>query len=139
MNLYRLVVGIFLIGIQLSCGEEDELIACNAFPTVDNALYVQLGNDVQVTQASMLSGCLEIRYSYQGCDGNREAALVFDDRVAESFPPTRWARLYMEEAGDCAQTHSRTLRVDLTLIQVADLNSVQIVLEGWPDPIVYRY
>lgn len=139
MNAYRLVAWILLVGIQFSCGEEDDIIACNAFPTVDNALYVQLSNDVQVSQVSILSGCLEIRYAYQGCEENKAAALVFDDRMGYSSPPTRWARLFMEEAGDCAQTHSNTLRVDLTQVQAADFNSMQIILEGWPDPVVYTY
>jgi hypothetical protein len=85
MNVCRIVAWLFLVGIQLSCIGEEDIIACNTFSTVDNARYAQ----------------------------------------------------FMVKVGDCAQTHSYTLQVDLTQVQAADFDSLKIILEGWPYPVVY--
>lgn len=136
----RMTAVICVVLFGLSCGEdEDELIACTGTATVDDLLYEETGAPLQITQISLLSDCLEIRYTFQGCNESITGLLAFSEDIAESFPPLRRARLIVEDPGECSTNYPGILRVELTPAQVADGDRVQIVLEGWPENILYVY
>lgn len=135
-------VGMILMSmamLQLSCSEEDEIIRCDAQPNINESLFGTSSSPVTITGASILSSCLEIRFSYAGCADIATYDLVASEIVFDTFPPSRAVRIVLFDEGSCSITQTQTYRVDLTILEIANTNRLNLELEGWGEPLVYGY
>ncbi|WP_158857659.1 hypothetical protein [Lunatibacter salilacus] len=138
----RKYIGLILISmaiLQFSCTEEDEIIRCDAQPNISESLYGTTSSSVTITGASILTNCLEIRFSYTGCTDVATYDLAVSEIVSDTYPPNRAMRIVLSEEGNCSITQSQTYRVDLTILQVEDTSRLNLELEGWGEPLVYGY
>lgn len=134
--------GLYLMAISLfvfSCTEEDDLISCDAQPNINESLYGTTSSPVTITNASILTDCLEIRFSYTGCANLANYDLAVSEHVSDASPPSRSMRIVLAEEGNCNITQTQTFRIDLTILQVENTNRLNLELEGWGDPLVYGY
>lgn len=134
-------IALFAIGLAiLGCTpNEEDPITCTDTPQINPVLFESEADWVEVTRAELLTDCLEIQFSYNGCTEDAEFSLVFSERVADTFPETKLARLHLLQDGDCNQTYVGNLQVNLRSIRVPDTDRIQIALEGWAAPILYTY
>jgi len=138
----RKYVGLILVGIaffQLSCNEEDEIIRCDAQPNISESLYLTTSPSVTITAASILTNCLEIRFSYTGCADEANYDLAVSELVSDTFPPSRSMRILLTNEGTCNITQTQTYRVDLNLLRLENTNQINLDLQGWGEPLVYGY
>lgn len=125
--------------IHLSCTDEEEIIRCDAQPAISESLLGTTSTSVTITSASILSNCLELRFSYIGCTGVATFDLAVAENVSNTPLPSRPMRIVLAQEGSCSITQSQTFRVDLTILQVASSNQLNLELEGWGEALVYGY
>ncbi|WP_114750358.1 hypothetical protein [Pleomorphovibrio marinus] len=136
----RCTVLIFVLGLGTFCspGEENP-ISCVETPDINTELFQANADWVDISNVELLTNCLDIQFSYNGCTENADFFLVFSDRVIDTFPAGRSSRLHLTQDGDCNNTYVGNLQVDLRNIRIPDTDRVSINLEGWSDPILYVY
>lgn len=123
-----------------SCGEsEDKLITCDAQPAISELLFESITTPVTITGASILTNCLEIRFSFFGCADVATYDLAVSEIISGAFPPSRYMRIVIAQEGDCSITQNQTFRIDLTILRVPNTNRLNLELEGWGEPLVYGY
>jgi hypothetical protein len=139
MRKYVEIVLIVIVSFQFSCSEEDEIIRCDARPSISESMFGTSSAPVTITGASILTNCLEIRFSYTGCTDVATYDLVASEVISDTFPPSRAVRIVLFDEGSCSITQTQTYRVDLTILQVENTNRLNLELEGWGEPLVYGY
>ncbi len=139
--IYRIQGVLIMIGLAaLSCTpNQDDPITCVASPKTDAALYESDADWVEVTRAELLTNCLDIQFNYNGCTEDAVYSLVFSEKIVDSFPVSKFARLHLLQDGDCNNTYAGTIQVDLSSIRIPDTDRVQIEIDGWATPILYVY
>lgn len=138
----RKYIGMFLLTFSfffLSCTEEDDIIHCDAQPNINESLYGTTSSPVTINSVSILTDCLEIRFSYTGCADLATYDLAVSENVFDTSPPSRSMRIVLAEEGSCNITQTQTFRLDLTIIQVENTNQLNLELAGWSEPLVYGY
>jgi hypothetical protein len=140
-QIFRIQVILIVIWCAtVSCTpNEEDPITCVATPTTDAALFENNSDWVEVTRAELLTDCLDIQFSYNGCTEEAEYTLVFSEEIGDTYPVSKFARLHLLQDGDCNNTYVGTLQVNLSSIRVPDTDSIEIELEGWATPILYVY
>jgi hypothetical protein len=128
-----------VIILFLSCTEEDEIIRCDAQPAISESLFATTSTPVNISNASILTDCLEIRFSYTGCTELAIYDLAVSEVVSDTSPPSRSMRIVVAEEGNCNISQTQTYRIDLSLLQVENTNRLTLHLDGWPVPLVYGY
>lgn len=142
MYVFRLKVALFLMAFSyFSCGgDEEELIVCNETPIIDSGRYSEEANtSITITQASLLTGCLELRFSYTGCSPDAPTVFIVDEHIEQTYPPVRRARLQVEGPVDCSVSYTSVMRIDISPLQVGDVNQINLELEGFDTTFTYSY
>lgn len=136
----RLLVLILLLGVGISCSsQEEDPITCVETSEINSELFQANADWVHISNVELLTNCLDIQFSYNGCSENADYFLVFSEQIIDAFPARRFSRVHLTQDGDCNNTYVGNLQVDLRNIRIPDTDRISIELEGWGDPILYVY
>ena len=128
-----------------ACHKCDDCIpasGCDQPVIVDQALYETAPDDLLSFENIRLDGdCLEITFLSGGCDGSAWITRLIDsEAILESFPVQRVLRLSLHNMEPCDAVIAKTVRFDLTPIQLEEYDRILLNIDGYQgERILYRY
>tara|TARA_A100000171_G_scaffold52079_1_gene68898 strand:+ start:8182 stop:8604 length:423 start_codon:yes stop_codon:yes gene_type:complete len=140
MNIKALLI--LAVFIAASCrSNDDDMVesTCNAIEINSDLFNNGITDEFEILEASVTNDCLVILLRYGGGCGEIDATLVLGDG-GNSNVLQRNARVIFVDEDNCEALLSKEYSFDLTSLQDNSTNSIEIILQDFPDnPIVYEY
>ena len=139
----------FLSIVLFCCSSDDDddnqtSIDCdvdNSIAIISAELFENAPSDqLTINSLAIVNDDLTISFSASGCDGDSwELKLIDSEEVFESNPPQRELRLSLKNEELCQAFITRELTVDISNLQLADTNQIELNLTNSDDSILYEY
>lgn len=145
MNILKLsktviFFAITFIALLIACKDDEALPTSENKILIGNTIFKNYPNDPLIISAATINGdSLQITFGASCCDGkNWTVQLVGSGDVLYSSPPQRSIRLSLKNYEICAAVCSKTLKFDLIPTRVNG-NQIILNLDGWDQPLIYKY
>lgn len=149
MRVFRTVTFIITILFCLTnttCEEDDCCLPNPSLCDKDSVVNDDLFNnnesaDVLITSAVIEDDCLYIEYSSSGCDASTWVADIYGSTEYDSSLQTinRLVRFNLQNDETCLAVFTRFESFGLLDLQVEEVSSIVLNLDGWNEELVYEY
>jgi hypothetical protein len=131
---------LILLIICFSCVKNEFAINSDRKIIISNELYKNAPNDpLIITEAEIIGDSLEISFGASCCDGNSwEIKLVGSEDILYSDPPQRYVRLSLKNNELCTAVCGKSMIFDIKPSRI-DGGEIVLRLEGWEEPLAYKY
>lgn len=133
----KTLLTITLILFLAGCESADFAGCDQVVVTGPDACELEAGAFIKIRQAKLVGHCLEVEFSYSGCERENPVKLCDLGRIGELIPAQQNLRLWVSHAGFCQMYVTRNVSFDLTPLRVSHGAMVSIHLEGWDEEIGY--
>ncbi len=141
MKKILIILGSVLTIFLMSCDDESVDVACGDSIILDNISYsTTLSDDFNITQASINGNCLSATVQYGGgCEDVDFSFMGSTEDFPVTLPATLKMKIVLVDNDQCEALVTENLEFDLTPLQDANHNNINLILEGWNDTFNYDF
>ena len=112
---------------------------CDDKLLISREKYKKESHPIEIEKVVATENCLEITFTFSGCDDDIDIELIDRGDVGESLPVQRWIKLLVEDAGVCTAVFSVKKSFDMSTVQGINDDAIIFHLEGWDEPFRYDF
>ncbi len=148
---FRFTLALLALSLLLACNNDDGVSKHCEFVTVSSseAFANAPADDHMINDLTIRDGCLEINFSAGGCSGETWVFQLIDSErvdfmVTQDVPSSgrlaqRRLRLSLEDNEDCEALITREATFDISNLQVAGENRVELNFDNTLQTVLYEY
>ncbi len=144
MKTASILCTLLMAFVLLACESDDNAPSseiCDVLAEISESRFNATDNtNYLIEEARIVGDCLEVQLQSGGCDGSTWSARLFDSgSIDDSLPPQRAIIIALKNNEECDALVSRSFSFELTPLQLANEESVLLLLTGWTPALEYDF